>query len=476
VRRWGVVICVCLTVVLGTVVAVKVSRSIGPRSAVAGASSGGGTALHSSAARLPVTGASPSASSGAGSGTQVPAQPVEAIGGLLDGRANAIRDGDRAAWLAALDPSADPVAKRFRTAQAAVFDRVRTLRPASWSYQVAGGTVLPAKRRTALGSSAWLADVHLEYQLTAGGATVKREQFLTIVRRADGWRIATDTDGSTGRDVWDLGPISHSTAARCLVVGARARRAQIAQLAAECGRAARTVDAAWGTTWTRRTVLTVPATLNQLAILLGRGAAGSDNSSGSKTAKAGPDTAGLDRTAAVTIGRADAPADEVLINGTAFDDLRALGRRVVLTHELVHVATRATGSRSAPTWLEEGYADYVAYADTGLSAGQVAGAALAQVRKDGVPHGLPSANDFNAAGDNAEAAYGEAWLAAQLIASKAGGAHRMKAFYQRAAVGSAAETSKARAGAVNAALAQVGLAGTAAFVRLWQARLRKLAG
>jgi hypothetical protein len=148
--------------------------------------------------------------------------------------------------------------------------------------------------------------------------------------------------------------------------------------------------------------------------------------------------------------------------------LSAVGRRVVVTHELVHVATRATGSRSAPTWLAEGYADHIGYVGTGLTERQVASEALDAVRVDGVPTALPSADDFNAAGDHPAAAYGFAWVAAGLIAEKAGDPQRMRVFYQQAAAPGAGP------GHLDAALAGIGLGGTSSFVKIWQARLRQL--
>lgn len=420
---------------------------------------------HTAASRVPPAGGGVASGPGNRPGP-VPAHPAQAIGALLNRRAAALRAGDRAGWLAGLDPSSDPTATRFRTQQGQVFDRVHTLRPATWTYRVRSGSALPAGDGATTGEVAWLAQVQLEYQLLPGGPQVHRDQFLTIVRRGGQWRIRTDTDGATGTDIWDLGPIAQTRSSRCLVIGAWARRAQITQLAGECGRSARTVDTAWGRDWNRRTVLIVPNTLHQLAVLLGRSAPGTP-------AATSPDSqAGLSRTAAVTIGPADAAADEVLINGQAFGQLRAIGRRVVLTHELVHVATRATGARWAPTWLEEGFADYVAYAGTGLSPDQVAGDALTAVRAGRIPAHLPATDDFNAAGNQAASAYGQAWIAAQLIARKAGGRPRMRAFYQQAAAG----PGPGSPAALNAAFARLGLHDTAAFVVRWQARLRRLAG
>ena len=465
---------VCLAVVLATVVAVELERSgSGPASATSTAGrtgtadrTGTGPAadpgLQSAGSRVPSM-ASTSAKTGKDAGKYAgPPDPAGAIDGLLRSRVTAVRTGNRAAWLAGLDSSGSSASKSFRTAQAQLFDRVWSLHPAAWSYRVTGAEALSARRRKALADpAAWLAEVQLSYQLVTGGPVVRRQQFLTMVGQAAGqtgsWRIAADTDGATSRDVWDLGPIAQARSPRCLVLGARSRQAEIAQLAAECGTAASTVDRAWGTGWPRQTVLTVPETLPQLASLLGR-------------TPASDATAGLDRTAAVTIGPANAAAEEVLINGAAFDELRAIGRRVVLTHELVHVATRATGSRSAPTWLEEGFADYVAYAATGLTPRDIAGEELDAVRAGSVPARLPSSDDFNAAGDGAALAYGQAWVAVRLIAGRAGGAARLKSFYQQAAV-----TGTDRTTILDAALARIGLHDTATFVPLWQAQLRSLA-
>jgi hypothetical protein len=392
----------------------------------------------------------------AAQGNQVPAHPSDAIDDLLAARSSAVRTGDRAGWLAGLLPDdATGASAAFTAAQRTLFDRVRAVRPLEWTYQVAGGSPLSQNRRAALGGTAWLADVRLDYRLTSGGPRVRRQQYLTIVGRGDRWWIAADSDGPTARDVWDLGPVVRAAGGRCLVVGARSRDRQVRQMAAECDRPAARVDGAWGRSWPRRTVLTVPATLRQLAVLLGR--------------RNGRQTDGLSGTAAVTIGPADGAADGVLVNGAAFDQLSTLGRRVVLTHEFVHVATRATGSRFAPTWLSEGFADYVAYRGTGLTTAQVAGAAIDAVRAGHVPSRLPRQGDFDAASAGAETAYDESWVAVGLIAARAAGDGEMKRFYQRAA------TSDDDPGALDAALAAAGLRDVRSFTAVWQARLRQIA-
>ncbi len=435
------VLSVTLIVVAATVVAVAIhrqARSAPPASA--------GTSTNN---RIPPD-------DGPGRGNQVPVHPADALDALLARRAAAVLHDDRAQWQASLDPQPKDAATRsFESGQARVFDRLEQIKPVGWSYEVAGGSGLSQARLTALGGHAWRADVQLAYQLRAGSSQVRREEYLTVVQRSGGWRIAGDTDGDTARDLWDLGPVTVDSTSRCLVIGASSRAGQVRQTAQECAGDAQRVDAVWGRSWPRRTTLTIPGTLHQLAVLLDR----TDS------------TAGLTKTAAVTIGPADAGADGVVLNGSAFQQLSPTGRRVVLTHEMTHVATRATGARYAPTWLEEGFADYVAYLHTGLTPEQIAGDALTPVRDGHTPSDLPGTDDFNAAGAGASAAYGDAWVAVTMIAAKAGTTAALKSFYERAAASSSDQTA-----ALNAALAQIGYHNLKTFTPLWRARLRDLAG
>jgi hypothetical protein len=105
---------------------------------------------------------------------------------------------------------------------------------------------------------------------------------------------------------------------------------------------------------------------------------------------------------------------------------------VVLTHELTHVATRATAKVTVPLWVEEGFANYVAYHGSGLAPRVVAAEVLPLVRAGTAEDHLPSTEAFDAARGPIAPAYADAWLAFDLMAS--GGARRPTAFY-RVAVG-----------------------------------------
>ena len=66
------------------------------------------------------------------------------IGDLLERRGKAIRDHDKAAFLALIDPTAE----QFRVDQGQLFDRLSHVPLSSWSYELAGdGPALPKDRR-----------------------------------------------------------------------------------------------------------------------------------------------------------------------------------------------------------------------------------------------------------------------------------------------------------------------------------------
>ena len=127
--------------------------------------------------------------------------------------------------------------------------------------------------------------------------------------------------------------------------------------------------------------------------------------------------------AAVTapVGRAsdaDGPV-HVFVNPEVTDGLRRVGAQVVMSHELVHVATDAV-RRPVEPWLLEGFADYVALRDTRLPDRVTLGRAIEAAKRDGVPDRLPTAADFDTRSRDLQARYEEAWLACRIIAERLG--------------------------------------------------------
>jgi hypothetical protein len=374
---------------------------------------------------------------------------VQALDTLLSARSAAVKTRDKAAWMASIDPAATEFAAR----QSAVFDNLAEVPLEEWRYEYAGeGPALSAERMAVLGPDTWVARVVLVYRLAdADLADVRREQYLTLVKRADRWLVASDADGGSAPDLWDLGPVHVVRGERSLVLGT-AGAEELQRYARETDAAAARVDGVWGTGWPRTVVVMVPQSQEEMAALLLR-----------------DDQTGLDQIAAVTTGEIGldhegTSADRVIVNPAGFAQLGPLGRRVVLTHEITHVATRATTTQDLPIWLSEGFADYVAYADAGVSRSVIAEDVLDLVRAGKAPAGLPQAVDFDPKRGDIAPAYSGAWLAADLIARTWGEA-KLVEFYRAVAGGTAEADAFSRVLGVD----------QAGFTQRWQGYLAELA-
>jgi hypothetical protein len=181
-----------------------------------------------------------------------------------------------------------------------------------------------------------------------------------------------------------------------------------------------------------------------------------------------------DGIAAVT-SSSDGSADgdvghRILINPEVFGAMEESAAQLVMTHEVVHAATRAP-SVPVPLWWAEGFAEYVAFEAAGNDAlaGQLltqAGERLAaDLRGDGIPRDVPSNEDF--AGENRDVAYEAARRACAVLATLAearGGAGSVAAlseFQQQLGAGRS----------VADALSSVFGIGYPAFLQLWRAEL-----
>jgi hypothetical protein len=144
--------------------------------------------------------------------------------------------------------------------------------------------------------------------------------------------------------------------------------------------------------------------------------------------------------------------------------LSSVGLRILLQHEVTHLADAAATSESTPTWLVEGFAEYVGNLGSGQPVPFAASELAAQVRRGRLPRALPSAAEFS--GAHAVIAYESAWLACRLIAARIGTAGLVQ-FYR--AVGRAAAAPNA---AADSALHRYLHERSRTFVRQWRAYLR----
>lgn len=257
---------------------------------------------------------------------------------------------------------------------------------------------------------------------------------------------------------WDLEGLRVRRSVTSLVLGA-GTRLDLDEVLRRADRAAGRVATVWGATVPA--VWVVPPDTAGAARLLGRSAGQLD---GVAAATDGP----------LEEGRV-AGADRIVLSPDAWSSLRPAGRDVVMTHELTHVAVRASTVRPVPLWLSEGFAEYVAYRFVDLPERAVAAALVTQVRRSGLPPHLPSADLFDPGSGTMSAAYAEAWLAVRELVH-ARGESAVVRFY-RAAAGIPTRTASGSDPETNtdAALQAVLRLSRPELERRWLAHIRSLA-
>ncbi|WP_304118183.1 peptidase [Mycolicibacterium bacteremicum] len=173
-------------------------------------------------------------------------------------------------------------------------------------------------------------------------------------------------------------------------LGGERSRPLIDRIAAELPGAVDAVTAFWGPDWPREIVVVVTESTEQFRVL----------------AHGSPDIAA----ATTADGMVFAP-------GAA--DMTEPALRIVVRHELFHVAARDRTVASAPVWLTEGVADYV-------------GRPAQPVPPDGAQLAtLPTDADLQTAGPARSLAYDRAWWFSRFVAERYG-APALRALYLRA--------------------------------------------
>jgi hypothetical protein len=394
-------------------------------------------------------------------GDRAPSSPVTAgtasraaaIKTLLASRARAIRDHDRAALLATIDPTRH----RFAAAQARMLANLRAVPLSGWSYTV---------RSTQHSGSAEVAAsypvptyapvVSLHYRIRGFDTTATDlAQYPTFTRRGGRWYLASLSDFAphgdvSATDLWDYGPVDVVRRPDVLVLGPSTKLATMHQLADDLHATIPRVTAVWGPHWARRVVAEVPQTQRELGAVTG-------------------DTGDLSKLAALSSAEVSSTAGHpapvgarISVNPSTWPALRPLGRLVVLTHELTHVASRADTGSQTPRWLQEGFADYVGFHGTGVAATVVAKELAAQVRAGQLPDRLPVNRSFAGSSPVLAASYEQGWLACRLIAARVGQSGLVR-FYRQ--VGTAASSPDQ---AVSDALHSVLHLSTSQFVAIWR--------
>jgi hypothetical protein len=341
---------------------------------------------------------------------------IAAANDLFLARAAAVKAKDKGSWMATVDLAGSAFGGR----QSMVFDNLIKLPLGQFSYgAVAPAPALRATRIAQVGPNAWAATVTGTYRLAGFDRSPQTfDATYTLVHRRGGWRIAADTDGATPLQIWDLPGLSVLAGRSSIVVG-NAPEVRMREYSTIAEAAISRVSGVWGTDWNSHVVIVTPSTNDQFAQLLSR----SSNT-------------GLDQVAAITQGVIEpgkrAQGDRVVINPKAFTALQPIGRRVVITHELTHVAARSSTTAAVPIWLTEGMADYVGYSGLDIPRERVASELLALVRAGKGPTALPTEVDFDPSRSKIASSYSGAWLAVCHLVDRYGQG-KVVAFYRAVA-------------------------------------------
>ncbi|WP_165966506.1 hypothetical protein [Actinomadura sp. 7K507] len=351
---------------------------LGGGAALLGARSGGDAAPHAPASQA--------------AGSFAPRDAVT----VLANRARAVRSGDRTAFLATVS-SAPPA---FQDAQSRVYGNLRELPLDGWEERFVSTQSADEKKGVAV------VRVEVRYRLRGfdrGG--VARTRYLTLAPRSGTWTIVGDGASHGFEDdaaIWDGGPLTVVKGKASLVIG---DATGLDEIAGRLDAAVPAVTAVVGREWARRVVALVPADAGLASALAGPG-----QSLG--------DIAALATVTPSAGGRRG--EDRVIVSPGTFGHLNELGRDVVLTHELTHVATGGARDRKTPMWLIEGFADYVGYLGTGVDSGSAAGELRREVAAGRIPPALPAAAAFSGGSERLSQAYQEAWLACRMVADRYG--------------------------------------------------------
>ncbi|MQY02496.1 hypothetical protein [Actinomadura macrotermitis] len=364
------------------------------RGFVAAAGLGAAACLTAGVAFAAARPAGPDASAaGPGAAADAAGRPGQAaVSAVLAGRAAAVRARDRTAFLATVASAPADVQR----AQGQLFDNLARLPLEGWQEHYEG--VEPGGVPGAANVR-----VSLRYRLKGfdRGPVVRTRHLLFTPRAGGGWALTGAGSGDVP-EIWDGGPLQVVRGRSSLVVGDAPGLPEIAR---RLDAAVPVVSGTVGKGWARQAVAFAPA----------------DPAVAQRLAGDGQDLGQIAALATVAPGPDSGHGgDRIVISPGTFSRLNALGRTVVLTHELTHVATGGARDARTPLWLIEGLADYVGYRTASVGVRAAAGELRREILAGRTPAALPGRAAFEPSGGRLAQSYQEAWLACRMIVERYG--------------------------------------------------------
>jgi len=280
---------------------------------------------------------------------------------LLD-RSDALKRGDRAAFLDTVDQAAS---EEFKVRQGQMFDGLRSLPLASYDLELRTDEVPDLSAglagRYPGAEAVFLPPVEAHYRLT-GIDTVDAVDgyYYTFVLRDGRWRIVSDRDVEdvglpSARNLWDYGPVHQQRTAHFTILHDPADRKRAETIGTLCEEAFSRLQATFGRPVPEQIVVVLPHSLDQLREIL----------------QATFDLSNFVAFASASVDRDQdwqSTAPRVYVQDTNLSRSRRDFQLQTFHHEFTHVAAFPLAGPFVPSWIHEGVADWSAGGQKGPTA------------------------------------------------------------------------------------------------------------
>ncbi|HEX2701241.1 MAG TPA: hypothetical protein VHM89_13660, partial [Acidimicrobiales bacterium] len=202
-------------------------------------------------------------------------EPLAGAQAVLDARSEAVRRGDRAAFLHTVDPAAPA---GFRQAQGRQFDGLRSLPLATYALRAStddtGDLSAGLADRYGDAHEVFLPETRQVYRLEGfDDRDAVDHLWLTFVRRDGRWYVGGDTDleglgFETDRQLWDSGPVRVERTEHVLVLSHPEQAERAAALAAIVEEAVAVFSGRWDRPWSGHVPVVLPGSVDELERLL----------------------------------------------------------------------------------------------------------------------------------------------------------------------------------------------------------------
>jgi hypothetical protein len=337
----------------------------------------------------------------------------DAVRRVLGQRVEALKAGDRAAFLDTVDPLG---AEEFKVRQGHLFDGLRSLPLAAYDLELRTdempdlGPGLAARYPSA--EAVFLPPVEAHYRLT-GIDTIDAVDgyYYTFLLREGRWRIVSDRDLEdiglpSARNLWDYGPVSQQRTEHFTVLHDPADRKRAEAIGGLCEQGYARLTATFlsgdtpgpgsGAAVPAQIVVVLPHSLDQLREIL----------------QATFDLSNFVAFASATVDRDDdweSTAPRVYVQDTNLARSRRDFQLQTFHHEFTHVAAFSLAGPFVPSWVHEGLADWMASGEQPSS------------EVDGTDGVLPEEWEFTTGGGEAILrAYDESTSAMAFLAARKG--------------------------------------------------------